>query len=106
MADANVWEVSSMAGYASSSHDWNKYMSSENNYSSSEEENDIDMQDASVDEIPEEVEISDRLEDLGNVVILSFPNIVEYSDDEAKDIFDDGLDDDEDSSSDSDVSTV
>jgi len=45
----------------------------------------------------------DRLEHLGAAIPIALPSIVEYEDDEQRDIFDDGLSDDE--SSDSDIST-
>jgi hypothetical protein len=43
---------------------------------------------------------------LGELVSLEFADLHEYEDDEEKDIFDDGLDDDESSESDSEMSTT
>ncbi|TVY81086.1 hypothetical protein LSUE1_G003165 [Lachnellula suecica] len=74
-------------------------MSSENNYS--EEVDDEDM-DAALENPPPHEETHEYL---GRMLTYEFPPPVEYEDDEQRDIFDDGLEDDDSSSSDSDVST-
>jgi hypothetical protein len=71
-------------------------MSSENDYTDEEEDIDMDPSDFSSRAL-------ERHEHLGEVLPLVFPHTIEYDDDEQRDIFDDGLSDDE--SSDTDIST-
>jgi hypothetical protein len=72
-------------------------MSSTNNYSS-EDGGEGDGRDIDIPQRPQ------RCEELGELLGLAFQNRVEYDDDEERDIFDDGLTD-EDHESDTDIST-